>query len=898
LQLVQLISKFLMFSIDETNIAVRAEQINSRLRLYPRLVLTQWLLAFLLVTIMWGGASHERSIAWLLLVSSIHLYSLVLWSLNRGPVNDIAQARRWSRHFSTHAVLAGLAWGSSAILMFVPGQMVYQMYLFSVLLGVSAGAIASNPVHPPSLFIHLTGLMLPLTVHVLLQGDWPHLILGVMLVMYIVFVLNAAMDIISIFEQSLQRRIENETLANELKQAQAIAHIGSWRYVMATDELIWTEEMYRVYGVSSVDFTPSVPALIALAHTDDQAALQNWMLSFSAGQKVLAGTFRFVRPDGSYCLIEHHGELVMDARGEPGHIAGTAQDVTERRRIDEELRVAATVFESHEGMLVTDAKSRILRVNKAFTTITGYTSEEAIGNTPRMLHSGRHDIHFYKAMWSCINRTGKWDGEIWNRRKNGEIYPEHLTITAVKAPNGTVTNYVATLTDITLSRAAEDEIRHLAFYDALTRLPNRRLLLDRLQVALSAITRDRHGRALLFIDLDNFKTLNDTLGHDIGDLLLQQVAERLESCVRIGDSVARLGGDEFVVMLEDLSVEPIEAAAQAEAIGNKILATLNRPYQLAAHEHLNSSSIGITLIRDCTQSVDELMKQADIAMYQAKKGGRNTLRFFDPRMQESINTRARLESELQRALEQDQFRLHYQVQVDSELKPFGAEALLRRIHPVNGIVSPMTFIPLAEETGVIIPVGLWVLETVCAQLKAWEKNPLTRDLVLAVNVSAKQFRLHNFVSQVRDAVQRHGINPQNLKLELTETLLLDDIEAAASTMNALNALGIRFSLDDFGTGYSSLQYLKRLPLDQIKIDKSFVRDITADPSDRTIVRTIIAIAGSFNLNVIAEGVETTEQLTRLANKGCNHYQGYLFGRPVPIEEFELQLSKFRRAVHL
>ncbi len=892
MQILQLIRDFLKFDITEANFAVRAEQINSRLRLYPRLVLSQLVLAFLLTAVLWSGASHDRAISWLLMVGSVHIYSLIYWSTHRDPVRNVAQAQHWNRRFCWHAALAGIAWGSSAILLFVPGQLVYQMLLFAVLLGVSAGAIASNPVHPPSLFIHLTGLILPLMLRVFWEGSFQHLILGVMLVIYIVFVLNAAMEIISTFEQSMRQRIDNENLAAELKHAQSIAHIGSWRYVLATGELIWTDEMYRVYGVSSESFIPSIESLTAMAHPDDRTALHAWMSSCTSAQKPLAGMFHFVRPDGSQCLIENQGELFLDSAGQPSHIAGTAQDITERRRTDEELRVAATVFESHEGMLITDAHSVILRVNHAFTSITGYSAEEALGQTPRILHSGRHDAHFYETMWKNIHQSGKWDGEIWNRRKSGEIYPEHLTITAVKAPSGVVTNYVATLTDITESRAAEDEIRHLAFYDALTRLPNRRLLLDRLQLALASIARDGRGRALLFIDLDNFKTLNDTLGHDIGDLLLQQVAERLEAGVREGDSVARLGGDEFVVMLEDLSDEPMEAAAQAEFIGNKILATLNRPYQLAAHEHLNSSSIGVTLIRDNTQAADELMKQADIAMYQAKKGGRNTLRFFDPRMQETINTRARMESELHKALEHEQFLLYYQVQVDGALKPFGAEALLRWRHPERGLVSPMNFIPLAEETGVILPVGQWVLETACAQIKTWETNPQTRDLLLAVNVSAKQFRQHDFVSLVHTAVQRHDINPNRLKLELTESLLLDDIEAAAATMNALNYLGIRFSLDDFGTGYSSLQYLKRLPLDQIKIDQSFVRDITSDPSDRTIVRTIIAIAGSFNLNVIAEGVETEQQLARLVNKGCNHYQGYLFGMPLPIEEFEARLRTF------
>ncbi len=567
-----------------------------------------------------------------------------------------------------------------------------------------------------------------------------------------------------------------------------------------------------------------------------------------------------------------------------------SRDITERKLAADDLRIAAIAFESQEGMFITDFNCVILRVNHAFNDITGYTAEEAIGQTPRLLSSGQHDAAFYAAMWESVNKTGKWGGEIWNRRKNGEIYPQHLTITAVKGAGGIVTNYVGTFTDITMIKAAEEEIQQLAFYDPLTDLPNRRLLLDRLNRALAASARSSQQGAVLFLDLDNFKMLNDSLGHDIGDLLLQQVAERLTAFVRESDTVARLGGDEFVVILENLGEHDLEAAAQAETITNKILTALNQPYLLSRYEYHSTVSVGVAVFNDHQVEIEELLKQADIAMYQAKKAGRNTMRFFNPQMQNAIHSRLDLERELRKALEQQQFQLHYQIQVDNLGHPLGAEVLIRWLHPERGLVSPFHFIPLAEETGLILPIGQWILDTACAQLKAWQQNAHTRNLTLSINVSAKQFHQVDFVAQINNAVQHYCINPMRLKLELTESMLLDNIDSTIATMNALKELGIRFSLDDFGTGYSSLQYLKRLPLYQLKIDQSFVRDIAADSSDQAIVRTIIAMAHTLNLNVIAEGVETEEQRQLLLNAGCAHYQGYLFGKPAPIAQFEAVLE--------
>jgi diguanylate cyclase (GGDEF)-like protein/PAS domain S-box-containing protein len=571
-------------------------------------------------------------------------------------------------------------------------------------------------------------------------------------------------------------------------------------------------------------------------------------------------------------------------------LQATVRDITERKLAETELRIAATAFESQEGIMVTDANKIILRVNKAFTHITGYSTEEVIGKSPCILQSGRQSAKFYEDMWKRINTTGSWGGEIWNRRKNGEVYPEYLIITAVKSTDGIVTNYVATLVDITLSKQAADEIERLAFYDPLTSLPNRRLLLDRLNLALASSHRSARKGALLFIDLDNFKTLNDTLGHDMGDLLLQQVAERLAACVREGDTVARLGGDEFVVMLENLSEQTVEAATQTETIGEKVLAVLNQAYRLASHEYHSTPSIGATLFNGHEQATDELLKQADIAMYQAKTSGRNALRFFDPQMQASINTRVELEADLRLALAENQFILYYQPQVYHDGRIIGAEVLIRWRHPQHGLVPPTDFIPLAEETGLILPIGQWVLETACAQIKIWEGHELTQHLQLAVNVSARQFHQADFVTQVRQVLNRTAIRPDRLKLELTETLVLDDIKDTVLKMNTLRETGVRFSMDDFGTGYSSLAYLTQLPLDQLKIDQSFVRNIGMKPSDSMIVQTIIGMAKNLGMEVIAEGVETEAQRAFLEQHDCQVCQGYLFGKPVPLAEFELLLK--------
>lgn len=662
---------------------------------------------------------------------------------------------------------------------------------------------------------------------------------------------------------------------------------GVWDWNIATDEAQYSKRWKEMLGYEDHELLPTNQEWANRIHPDDKAHVNQTMQTYLEGKTdIYIVEYRIKCKNNSYKWILGRGMIVSrDEQGKPLRMIGTHTDITERKQTEQQLRIAATAFESQEGIMVTDANHIILRVNQAFVNITGYSAEEAIGQQADFLSSDHQSAEIYQEMWRSIRDKGEWNGEIFNRRKNGETYPEHITINAVKDVNGQITNYVSTFTDISIAKAASDRIENLAFFDPLTNLPNRRLFSDRLAQALASSSRSGTHGALLFLDLDHFKTLNDTLGHDYGDLLLKLVADRLISCVREGDTVARLGGDEFVLLLENLSSSSVDAANQIETIGEKILTALNQPYKLHTQEYISTPSIGITLFNDHEESAENLLKHADIAMYQAKKAGRNTLRFFDPLMQDAINIRVDLEHELQKAIDQKQFELYYQIQMHHAGNPFGAEALIRWKHPERGMISPFQFIPIAEETGLITYIGEWVMNQACAQLHTWQQDPVMKELSLAVNVSAKQFLQPDFVAQVKACVNYHNIDNTKLKLELTESMLIDNIQYIINTMNALGEIGIQFSLDDFGTGYSSLQYLKTLPISQLKIDKSFVRDLATNSSDETIVLTIITMAQSLGLNVIAEGVETEAQLKLLNAHGCENYQGYFFSRPVPIEDF-------------
>ncbi|MCK6392876.1 bifunctional diguanylate cyclase/phosphodiesterase [Zoogloea sp.] len=563
----------------------------------------------------------------------------------------------------------------------------------------------------------------------------------------------------------------------------------------------------------------------------------------------------------------------------PCGVVTTIADITARREDEEQLRLALTVFRnSVEAIIVTDAQERILSVNRAFSEVTGYSAEDAIGKTPRMLQSGHHGPDFYAAMWRDIQEHGFWQGEVYDRRKNGTLYPSALSISVVRDKLERITHYVAVFSDITERKASEARIAYLAQHDPLTGLPNRALLQDRLDQALASAVRHNSRIALLFLDLDRFKTINDSLGHMTGDRLLQGVALRLSACTRETDTISRQGGDEFLIVLTD-----VEGPDDAARVAEKILDQLRPPFDIDGQQLATSFSIGIALYPEDGSCADSLMKNADTAMYHAKECGRNTYRFFDELMNVNALERLHMENALRQALEQQEFSLYYQPQVSlASGRIIGVEALLRWFSGALGGVSPASFIPLAEECGLIVPIGRWVLHQACRQAVLWQEQGF-EPIPVAVNLSALQFRRADMVATVREALEASGLAPRWLELELTESLLMQSGTEVERTLAGLKALGVRMSIDDFGTGYSSLAYLKRFPVDCLKIDQSFVRDLIDDPDDAAIVRAVIQLGRSLRLEVIAEGTETPEQLDVLRAEGCFAAQGFVFSPPLPAE---------------
>ena len=604
-----------------------------------------------------------------------------------------------------------------------------------------------------------------------------------------------------------------------------------------------------------------------------------------AGEVLSADEDAFRRADGTVQWIKWDIRPWRTATQDIGGIVIFSEDITERKKANDDLRIAAAAFECQEGMAITSREGIILRVNSTFFEMTGLKAADVIGKPATSLQISDEDPLIWLKVMRALKADGFWKGEVWNQRTDGKPYVAWMTITAVRGQDGRATHYVAVFADITENKRAEASIHRLAYFDPLTQLPNRRSLQDHLARMIGGGRRDHVIHAVIFIDLDNFKVLNDTRGHDAGDELLREAAVRIRDNLRSRDTVARLGGDEFVVVLEELGEESAEAAVMAGAVSEKLRQALAQPYELGNFRFHCSASLGVTLFRGDEETLDTVLKHADLAMYQAKSAGRNSVRFFDPDMQTALDKRSSLEADLRQAAALDQLRLHYQPQVDRNGRVIGAEALLRWFHPQRGLVSPAEFIPLAEDTGMIIPIGQWVLRAACLQLAAWAEVPELHRLRVAVNVSALQFRLPDFVELVKGTLGRTGANPRRLTIEITESVVLGNVEDTLAKMQSLRATGIGFALDDFGTGHSSLSYLSRLPLNELKIDKSFVANLPGNRNDAVITQTIITMATSLGLDVIAEGVETRAQHEFLQDNGCHLHQGYLFSRPLTPVDF-------------
>ncbi len=568
-------------------------------------------------------------------------------------------------------------------------------------------------------------------------------------------------------------------------------------------------------------------------------------------------------------------------------VANLTREIFQRKQAEQELRLSARVFESNtEAIMITDAALRILKVNRAFTEITGYQSDEVLGNTPKILASGKHAREFYRAFWQSLDEKDMWRGEIWNKRKNGEIFPEWVTISVLRDEQGKITHYIAVYLDISERKKEEERVQYLANYDVLTGLPNRHLLADRIEQALSSAQRNGSRVAVLFIDLDRFKNINDSLGHDVGDALLKRVALTLKACLRRSDTLARHGGDEFVAVLTDL-----DSAEEVIFVAEKMIEALMVKFTLGEYQLSITPSIGISTYPDDCQSSIELLRNADLAMYRAKEQGRNNFQFYAPEMNSKAVQRLKLENALRSAIVEQQFMVYYQPKVNVKSGTMtGMEALLRWQHPELGFVSPAIFIPVAEESGLINEIGSWVLRQACLQARLWQSKGY-QIVPIAVNLSARQLKQGNFTLNVLSILRDVGLEARYLVLEITESMLMDMGEAGVADLEQLRAAGIKLALDDFGTGYSSLSRLKNLPLDSLKIDQSFVRDIATDVNDASIVSATAVLAHALGLQVTAEGVETPEQLAYIKSLACEEYQGYLFSRPVPATELERFFSK-------
>ncbi|MES9875713.1 MAG: EAL domain-containing protein [Candidatus Sedimenticola sp. PURPLELP] len=669
-----------------------------------------------------------------------------------------------------------------------------------------------------------------------------------------------------------------------LRNAQRIARLGNWDWDMTRDKLICSSDIHDILGIEHRPLY-AFDDLMRSLHPDDREEVQAAIDSALKGEP-LDIEHRIVLPDGSIRFIHQLGEATLGDEGFPLRFQATFSDITERQAAEEEHRLAMAVYESTiEGVMITDARINIIAVNRAFTDITGYSEEEAVGTSPGLLSSGRENENFYKQMWKSLNSVGRWQGEISNRRKSGELYPEWLTISEVRNNKDEITNYVGVFADITTLKESQNKLEHMAHHDTLTGLPNRLLFTARLDHSITVCKREKREMAVLFMDLDRFKHVNDTLGHPAGDTLLQSVAQRLTQCVRASDTVARLGGDEFVTILEGVTGDQ-----DTSRIAKKIIHAMTEPFTVDGTSLYIGASIGISLYPTDGTDATTLLKNADLAMYQSKEAGRNTYHFFNRSMSQNTIDRFNLEGELHKAIEEEEFVVHYQPQFElSTGRCVGVEALVRWQHPEQGLVTPARFISVAEESGLLLQIDQFVLATACRQLKRWREQELNLPLV-AVNVAGRQLESESFLDTVTEVLEENGLSGESLELEICENYIMRQPAQTISLLKKLREIGVRIAIDDFGTGQTSLGQLKSIPIDTLKVDQSFVHDLHTDSDNAAIVSAVNALGTNLGYQIIAEGVETEDEMHVLQRQGYLIGQGYLYGRPIDADTLTEQLA--------
>lgn len=696
---------------------------------------------------------------------------------------------------------------------------------------------------------------------------------------------TAVQRAISLHEQTESLLQQNET---RLKEAQQIAQIGNWELDLVSGKLHWSDEIFTIFEIDKTKFESLYDAFLKAIHPEDRDKVNQAYTRSLETREPYEIRHRILMPDDRTKWVNEQCTTFYDIQGKPIRSVGIVQDITERIRTEEMIALYASVFErSGEAIVITDEKNKILATNDAFHNLTGFSQQEALGQSIYTLVSEKSATEENQLIWRNLIENNFWQGEMSHLHKDGSAYTAWISITAIRNTENTITNYIASFTNINEHKAALNRIHHLAHHDMLTGLPNRFTLSEHLKQAINSAQRYKEKVSVMFIDLDRFKIINDTLGHHIGDLLLIEVSHRLKACVRSNDIVARLGGDEFVIALIDLKkIDVISLTEAISFIADKILHALGQPYLLKGHEVRSSPSIGIALFPDNGMNVEDIMKNADIAMYHAKSKGRNNYQFFEPSMNQAYLEKLELERDIRVALEREEFVLHYQPKIDARsLQVSGVEALVCWQHPKKGLISPLTFIPVAENSGLILPLGEWVIKSACKQLKQWHNQGMT-NLQMSINLSQRQFHGQSLSSFITSIIKMENINPAKLEFEITESMVMDDPLKTIEKLKALRRLGVHLALDDFGTGYSSMSYLKQMPVNCLKLDRSYVNDIETNAGDAAICAATISLAHDLGLDVVAEGVETRKQYEYLRMLGCDKLQGYFFSEPLPADELE------------